>query len=385
MLLYPPIRIIFREELVKKSICVLVAAVVVIGWSSAQSQTGDTLNIYVVDVEGGNATLFISSSGESMLMDTGNGGANADRDVGRIMAAVEDAGLQQIDHLITTHWHGDHYGGMSELAKRIPIRHYVDHGPTVEDNETVQAFIEGPYRDMYDAARRTVVTPGDMVPLSGVDVKVMASAGEVLQQPLTGAGAANPYCADFERQADDLGDNAQSVGVHIGFGEFRALHLGDLTVNKEFDLMCPANPIGSIDLYIVSHHGLNSSNAQVLVHGIEPRVAIMNNGTRKGGTPDSMTTLHTAPRLQDLWQLHFSVLSGQEYTVPGVFIANLVDDQPNTMPLAPVPPPRRGSNAAPPPAHGGEGYWIKVEARRDGTFAVMNSRNGFSKSYAASP
>jgi hypothetical protein len=141
------------------------------------------------------------------------------------------------------------------------------------------------------------------------------------------------------------GDNAQSVGVHVTFGEFRGLHLGDLTVNQEFDLMCPTNPIGAVDLYMVSHHGSGSSNAPVLVHAIAPRVAIMNNGTRKGGTPDSMTTLHTAPRLQDLWQLHFSVLSGQEYTVPGVFIANLVDDQSDTMPLSPMPQPRRGSTA----------------------------------------
>ena len=349
--------------------------------TSAQSETEDALRIYVVDVEGGNATLFVSPSGEALLIDTGNGGANADRDVGRIMEAVEDAGLRQIDHLITTHWHGDHYGGLSELATRIPIRHYIDHGPTVEDNERVQAFIAGEYRDLYGAARRTVVEPGDPVPLQGVEVQVMASAGEVTRQALPGAGAPNPYCAAFEPQAEDLGDNAQSVGVHLRFGDFRALQLGDLTVNKEFELMCPANPIGSVDLYIVSHHGLSTSNSPVLVHGVAPRVAIMNNGTRKGGTPDSMTTLHTAPRLQDLWQLHFSVLSGQDYTVPGVFIANLIDEQPATMPLAPMPPPRRGSNAAPPPVHNGPAHWIKVVAYRDGRFNVTNSRNGFSKTY----
>ena len=365
----------------RTSICVLFTLAVVATVVSAQSPSGDALRIYVVDVEGGNATLFVSPSGESMLMDTGNGGANADRDVGRIMAAAEDAGLRQIDHLITTHWHGDHYGGLSELATRIPIRHFIDHGPTVEDNERVQAFTEGAYRVLYGAARRTVAKPGDTVPLSGVDVKVMASAGEVVQQALPGAGEPNPYCSEFDRQADDLGDNAQSVGVHITFGQFRGLHLGDLTVNKEFELMCPTNPIGPVDLYMVSHHGLNASNAPVLVHAIAPRVAIMNNGTRKGGTPDSMTTLHTAPRLQDLWQLHFSVLSGQEYTTPGVFIANLVDDQSDTMPLAPMPPPDRGSNAGPPPVHAGAAHWIKVEARRDGTFTVTNSRNGFSKSY----
>ena len=367
----------------RTSILVLLAAAVMTTSTSTQSPTDDTLTIYLVDVEGGNATLFVSPTGQSMLMDTGNGGTNAERDVGRIMTAIEDAGLEHLDYLITTHWHGDHYGGLSELADRIPNHHYIDHGPTVEDNQQVQDFIAGRYRSLYTTAMRTIVEPGDSIPLPGINVQVMASAGQVLQQPLLGGGLPNPYCPTFERQAEDLGDNAQSVGVHIGFGSFRALHLGDLTVNKEFDLMCPINPIGSVALYIVSHHGLSTSNAQVLVHAIEPRVAIMNNGTRKGGTPDSMTTLHTAPGLQDLWQLHFSVLSGQQYTVPGVFIANSVDDQPSTMPLTPMPAPRRGSNAGPPPAHSGPAHWIQVKAHRDGSFEVVNSRNGFSKSYAA--
>ena len=263
--------------------------------ASAQSPAEDALRIYLVDVEGGNATLFVSPEDEALLIDTGNGGANADRDVGRIMAAVEDAGLRQIDHLITTHWHRDHFGGMTELAKRIPIRHFIDHGPNVQANPTTDVFLDGAYGDLYGEARHTVVMPGDTVPLAGVEVTVMASGGKVLQQPLPGAGGPNPYCADFEPQAEDLGENAQSVGVHIAFGQFRGLHLGDLTVNKEFDLMCPENPIGTVDLFIVSHHGLPSSNAAPLVHAIEPKVALMNNGTRKGGQPESMTILHSAP------------------------------------------------------------------------------------------
>ena len=332
-----------------------------------------------MDVAGGNATLFVSPADEALLIDTGNGGANADRDVGRIMAAVEDAGLRQIDHLITTHWHGDHFGGMTELAKRIAIRHFIDHGPNVQANPTTDAFVSGAYGDLYGGAWRTVVKPGETVPLAGVDVTVLASGGEVLQQPLPGAGGPNPYCSDFEPQAEDRGENAQLVGIHVAFGQFRGLHLGDLTVNKEFDLMCPGNPIGTVDLFIVSHHGQPSSNAAALVHAITPRVALMNNGTRKGGQPEAMTTLHSAPGLEDLWQLHFSLLSGQDYTVPGLFIANLVDEQPGEVPLSPIPVPRRGSNAASPPAHNGPAHWIKVVAHRDGRFTVSNSRNGFSK------
>ena len=360
-------------------LAILVAALTLMS-APAHAQNDDALRIYLVDVEGGNATLFVSPEGGSLLIDTGNGGANADRDVGRIMAAVEDAGLRQIDHLITTHWHGDHYGGMPELATRIPIRHFIDHGPTVEDSARTAEFLDNIYPGLSQAGR-TVAQPGDTVPLAGVEVTVMTSGGEAIRSPMSGGGTPNPYCATFERQAEDRGENAQSVGVHLAFGQFRALHLGDLTVNKEFELMCPANPIGTVDLHIVSHHGLEASNSAALIHAIAPRVALLNNGTRKGGTPGPMRTLHTSPGLEDLWQLHFSVLSGQAYTVPGVFIANLIDNQPDTMPLAPTPPPARGSNAGPPPVHNGPAYWIKVEARRDGSFTVTNTRNGFSKSY----
>ena len=360
-------------------LAILVAALTLMS-APAHAQNDDALRIYLVDVEGGNATLFVSPEGGSLLIDTGNGGANADRDVGRIMAAVEDAGLRQIDHLITTHWHGDHYGGMPELATRIPIRHFIDHGPTVEDSARTAEFLDNIYAGLSQAGR-TVAQPGDTVPLAGVEVTVMTSGGEAIRSPMSGGGTPNPYCATFERQAEDRGENAQSVGVHLAFGQFRALHLGDLTVNKEFELMCPANPIGTVDLHIVSHHGLEASNSAALIHAIAPRVALLNNGTRKGGTPGPMRTLHTSPGLEDLWQLHFSVLSGQAYTVPGVFIANLIDNQPDTMPLAPTPPPARGSNAGPPPVHNGPAYWIKVEARRDGSFTVTNTRNGFSKSY----
>ena len=225
----------------------------------------------------------------------------------------------------------------------------------------------------------TVVTPGDRIPLAGVEVTVLASAGEVLRQP--GAGEPNPYCAEFTPQAEDLGENAQSVGILATFGQFRLLHLGDLTVNKEFDLMCPNNSIGMVDLFVVSHHGQPSSNAAVLVHAIEPRVGIVNNGTRKGGQPDAMRILYSAPGLENLWQLHFSLLSGQEYTVPGMFIANLIDEPQSTMPVAAMPQPGRGSGAPPPPVHNGTAYWIKVSAAEDGSFTLTNGRTGFSKTY----
>jgi beta-lactamase superfamily II metal-dependent hydrolase len=340
-----------------------------------------TLDIYVIDVEGGNATLFVSPSRESLLIDTGNGGVAAPRDASRVADAARDARLSRIDHLITTHWHGDHVGGLAELATRLPIAHFIDHGDNVQPGPEIDAFLRDAYPKLYAKGQHTIARPGDAIPISGLDVRIVSSAGRVLTAPLPGAGAPNPYCATFKATTNSAED-AQSVGTHVTFGRFRALHLGDLPTKGEFDLMCPNTRVGPVDVLLGLHHGQDTSNAEVLVHAVRPRVAIMNNGTRKGGWPAVMKTLYTSPGLEDLWQMHFSMLSGQEYTVPGLFIANGVDDQPAVMPIAPAPLPS-GANAPPPPAHEGSAYWIKVSAHNDGSFTVSNTRNGFSKAYQA--
>jgi hypothetical protein len=208
----------------------------------------------------------------------------------------------------------------------------------------------------------------------------VSAGGKTISTPLSGAGAPNRACASFTPKEADPTENAQSVGSALTFGKFRAVHLGDLTWNKEFDLMCPANRLGTADLLIVSHHGLPVSNSEALVHGLRPRVALLNNGTRKGGPPEVMKIIHSSPGLEDLWQMHFSVLSGQEYTVPGMFIANVVDDQPAAMPIAAMPQPS-GPGAPPAPVHNGPAFWIKVSAHDDGSFTVTNMRNQFSKAY----
>ena len=348
---------------------------------SAQART--TLDIYLVDVEGGNATLFVASSGDSLLIDTGNGGAAAMRDADRIMAAVKDARLTQIDHLITTHYHGDHYGAMTEGASRSPIKEFIDHGPNVQPAPAADEFLQKVYPQLYAKSKHTVAKPGDKIELKGLDARVVASAGQMIASPLPGAGNKNPYCAAYKPKDPDPSENAQSVGTHFTFGRFKTVHMGDLTWNKESDLMCPSNKLGTVDLFIVSHHGQAISNSEVLVHALAPRVAIMNNGTRKGGQPDAMKVMHSSPGLEDLWQIHFSQLSGQEYTVPGMFIANGVDEQPPAMPIAGIAAPAPGPGTPPPPVHNGAAYWIKVSAREDGSFTVTNARNGFSKTYAA--
>jgi hypothetical protein len=266
----------------------------------------------------------------------------------------------------------------------VTIKEYIDHGGNVQPAPAVDDFLQKTYSQLYSKAKHTVAKPGDRIPVTGLDWRIVAAGGQHITNPVAGApgaGKPNPYCSAFNPQEPDQTENAQSVGSHITFGKFRVLHLGDLTWNKEFELMCPQNRIGTVDLWIASHHGLPISNSQVLAHAIQPRVVIINNGIRKGGQPEAMKIIHSIPGLQDVWQIHFSQLGGQEYTVPGMFIANVVDEPQNAMPVAPMPAPQPGSNAPPPPTHNGTAYWIKVSAQADGTFTVTNARNSFTKTY----
>ena len=262
------------------------------------------LQIYVMDTEGGKAALWVSPSGQSLLIDSGNPG---DRDLNRIMAVINDAGVKQIDFLISTHYHVDHIGGLQELAKRIPIGQFIDHGASVEEREQVQGF-QAAYTELYGKAKHTVVKPGDKVPITGLDWRIVSSAGNALKTPLPGGGKPNPACAGVApKDASPTDDNGQSVGSVVTFGQFRAIDLGDLLWNRENDLMCPNNPVGPVDVYFVTHHGLDASNSPALVYGVQPRVAVMQNGTRKGAGAQTMTTLRTSPGLEDIWQLHWSV------------------------------------------------------------------------------
>jgi beta-lactamase superfamily II metal-dependent hydrolase len=364
----------------KRAFLALTAVVCLAAPAFAQNRAAKPLTIYVVDVEGGNATLFVSPTGESLLIDTGNAGPAAPRDAGRIMEAVRDAGLTQIDNLIITHWHGDHYGGLAELAKQIPIKHYWDHGPNVQPGQGPDDFLKNVYAELISRAQHTVVKPGDRIPLGATNALVVISAGMPIAAPLKGAGQRNPECANFQ-PIDNNQEDPMSVGTLITYGKFKAVHLGDNTRNKEFELACPVNRLGTVDLMLGMHHGQASSNSPVLVHALRPRVAIVNNGTRKGGEPFSMQTMFSSPGLEDIWMMHFSLLSGQEYTVPGAFIANQIDQPDTAIPVAPWTPPPQGQQAPPAPVHNGKGYFIKVTAQADGTFTVTNTRNNFSKTY----
>jgi competence protein ComEC len=344
----------------------------------AQNTAPKSLDIYVIDVEGGNAVLFVAPSGESMLVDTGNGADGAVRDAGRIMAATKDAGVKQIDHLIITHYHNDHIGGLAELASHISIKEFIDHGSNTQPGPNIDPVLQH-YSELYSQAKHRVVKPGDKIAIAGLDWRIVASDGEVLKTPLPGAGAPNSYCANFKPVDVPKTEDDHSVGSFITFGKFRTVILGDLTLNRQFDLMCPNNRLGSVDLDLLARHG--NVNSELLVYPLHPRAAIMNDGTRKGAPPEAMKVLFNSPKPLDIWQMHFSLLSGQEYTEPGMFIANTFDEALTAMPIAPAPAPAQGQQAPPAPQHNGTAYYFKVSALQDGTFTVTNTRNGFSKTY----
>jgi hypothetical protein len=230
----------------------------------------------------------------------------------------------------------------------------VDHGAQTETTRDAQVLFNA-YMAFAEKGNRIQVKPGDVIPIKGIEVKVLSSAGNLLESPLPGAGQPDAECAGFQRHEVDTTENAQSVGLLIAYGGFRMIDLADLTWNKEYDLVCPANKIGAVDLYLISHHGMDLSGSPQLVHALHPRVAIMNNGARKGGAADTWQTVHDSPGLLDLWQLHFAVAGGQDHNSPAPFIAN-VDD----------------------PC---EGKWLRATVRKDGGFTVYNSRNKYEKSY----
>ena len=325
----------------------------------------DTLDFYIIDVEGGKAVLVVTPARQAMLIDAGWPGLQdeknqtykiTDRDTDRIVAAVRKVGVKQVDYFVVTHYDQDHGANVERVAARmpIPIRAYVDHGEPVSQSREAQDGYAS-YMRAVGSTKRMVVRPGDRIPLAGADVAVVTSAGEVLKSPLPGGGTPNPLCSS-EPASPARGENPASVGLVFTFGKFRTIDLSDLPKAKERELMCPNNPVGAADLLLVSHHAFDMSNLPLLVHALRPLAAIVNNGERHGGQAVAWQTVRDSPGLEDIWQMHLTQAAGKEHNAPEQFIANLSE-----------------ANC--------QAHWIQVAARRDGSFRVTNARNGFSKTY----
>jgi competence protein ComEC len=367
-----------REDIMRYRNLVGAAAFVALAGSGASlaqnnAQSGN-MQIQWIDVEGGAATLVVAPSGESLLLDTGF--PDGDRDAKRIFAAAQKAGLKQIDYLVISHWHRDHEGGLAALAKMIPIGRFFDHGDDVDAADKVRL-------DDYKAIagnKRTIVKPGDKIPLKGADVVVVSSEFTVLGQPVN-AGGPNPLCADAPQMESSGNENERMVGVLVTFGAFTFLDLADLDWKQEMALACPINKVGRVSVYQTGRHGsLDGAGAPAFLGAINPQVIVVNNGPRKGlGQSDARTKpventgkptypyvknsylrMTKLPAIEGIWQGHLSLLDKDpEHNTALDMIANLeetADCQGNAITAAVAP---------------------------DGKFTITNGRNGFSKSYVA--
>jgi beta-lactamase superfamily II metal-dependent hydrolase len=281
------------------------------------------LQIYFIDVEGGQATLFVTPEGQSLLIDTG-WPDNDNRDANRIVAAAKDAGIKKLDYVLITHYHDDHVGGVGQLAAKIPIGTFIDHGENRETGDQVSEERWLAYKALLDSGKykRIVAKSGDILPIQGLQAEVISADGSIIAKPLAGAGEANPNCGTATPPPDHT-ENPRSLGTLFTFENVRILDLGDLTADKEYQLMCPINRLGKIDLYIASHHGSNQSGSKALVHTIAPRVAVVDNGARKGGSSSALDIIKSSPGLQAMWQLHYSEEAGASHNAAPEFIANL--------------------------------------------------------------
>lgn len=339
----------------------LVCALALVAVATARTAWGakGELKMYMIDVEGGQATLFVAPTGQSFLVDTGwpeNGGRDADR----IVAAARMAGLSKIDYVVLTHYHNDHTGGVPQLVQRIPVGTFVDHGPNIEVKPGVTLDVANAYQQVLDTGKykHIVGRPGDDIPVGGgMKVTVISSDGNVIERPVPGGGETNPYCNIPETKGMDHSENSHSLGVLVNFGKLKILDLGDLTWDKEMQIVCPVNKLGKVDLLVVSHHGFKPSSSHALIDSIHSRVALMDNAPAKGGNISVLDTIREAPGLETLWQLHYSDEGGAEHNTAAEYIAN--------------------------PQGTDQGNYFLVTASPAGSFTVYNSGSKKLKAYPA--
>ena len=331
----------------------------------AAAASAKTLDIYFIDVEGGQSTLLVSPGGQSLLIDTGWAGNGLpesrpgdpakSRDANRIVAAAREAGISAIDYLMITHFHADHDGGVIELAQLMPIRHFIDHGslPAEAQRDAGTRAAYDAYVALRNQSPHLEPKPGDRLPLKAINAIVVSTAGNTLVKPLPGAGHINSACGSTASPPDDPIENPRSTGVLVEFGHFRFLDVGDLSGQPLFNLACPSSSVGPVDVYVVAHHGGKDNADPAIFAGFAPRVALMNNGLKKGGAPATYETLHHVTGLEDVWQLHRSEAAGDKN-----FAAERIANPDEST-----------------------AFWIKLSANEDGSFRVLNGRTGEWKDY----
>jgi len=325
-----------------------------------------TFDMYMIDVEGSKASLLVSPSGETMMIDAGIPGSERNgRDADRIVEACKAAGVKKIDYMVVSHYDGDHVGGVPALAARMPIVTFVDHGENVQLNDfTIKMFKD--YMAVVAKGKHIVVKAGDRIPIKGFDALVVMAAGKAITEPLKGAGQPNPLCDTTPRKTwgpnargivdnQDTNENSAAIVLLMTYGKYRMFDPADLTWNKDREMFCPINRIGTVDLYMTANHAIDVANSPLMVHALRPRVVIADNGPSKGGSAAVFQTVEASPGLEDYWQEHYLVAGGDKFNVAPDYIANIVGSP--------------------------DGKWIKVSAQRDGTFTVTNTRNNFSKTY----
>ena len=315
----------------------------------------DTVDIYWIDVEGGASTLIVTPAGQSVLMDAGYATPD-DRDAKRIERVVkQEAHLSRIDYMLISHFHSDHVGGLAALAKRVEISRFFDHGESVDKDTKDGKALWHSYLKIAGNHRQTL-KPGDRLPLKGVELVIVAADGQVLHSALPGSGP-NSRCGSFERKPEDRSENGKSLGYLFQSGAFKFVNLGDLAWNLQYELACPVNLLGKVDLYQVTHHGTGDDPAPQQMWALDPTVAVMNNGPTKGAGPAGVDTVLNSPGLEDLWQLHRAINNDDDHNTEERLTANLGDTE------------------------GCEGNWIRARVQADGSYTLTNSRNTYSKTY----
>ncbi len=350
----------------------LLASAALVGPADAAAKT---LKVVILDLEGDGGTLYVTPEGRSVLIDAGspselyggvkNGLDGAKDGVDRILAAAKSLGVKKIDDVIITHYHPDHVGGVVELVKRFPVGTFIDHGPnrqtiveTTGHNAgkvptTVTYYAE--YLDAIKGHKHIVAKAGDVFHFGSLTDTIVISDGETIAKPLPGAGEPGPLCDTPPMAADGGIENAKSVGSLFSFGKVKIAAFGDLTWDREHDLVCPFDKVGHVNIMVLDNHGIDVSSNPALIAATHPDLAIMGNGPTHGGMPGPVKIVNASAGLQGFWKLHASV-PNPELDGDTQYIANL----------------------GPSPSHG---YTLTLDVARNGKITVTNGRTGLSKSY----